>query len=73
MFHTTVKRIKIFNVTIRSVKGNFGFKTQRNKVEKHNLLSLTNLNYEEIISHFPHLNNIKLNDTVKKKELPVIT
>ena len=46
-------------------------KTQLNKVEKDTLLYLFNPNYLEIISHYPHLNDIKLYDVVKKKELPV--
>ena len=53
------------------MEGNFELKTQLNKAEKDTLLSLPNPNYLEIISHYPHLNDIKLNDMVKKKELPV--
>ena len=66
MFHITVKRVEIFDVTIQNIEGNFELKTQLNKVEKDTLLSLPNPNY-----HFPDLNNIKLNDIVKKKKLPV--
>ena len=69
MFHTTTKSVEIFNVTIQNTEGNFEFKTQLNKVEKDTLLSLPNPNYQEIISHFPHLNDMKLNNTVKNKEL----
>ena len=58
-------------VTIQKIEGNFELETHRNKVEKYTLLSLPNPNYLGIISYFPHLNDIKLNDTVKKKELPV--
>ena len=71
MFHTTTKWVEIFDVTIQNIEGNFELKTQLNKVEKDTLLSLPNPNYLEIISHYPHLNDIKLNDIVKKKELPV--
>ena len=71
MFHTTTKWVKIFDVTIQNIEGNFELKTQLNKVEKDTVLSLPNPNYPEIISHYPHLNDIKLNDIVKKKELPV--
>ena len=61
----------VFDVTIQNIEGNFDFKTQLNKVEKYILLSLPSPNYQEIRSHFPHLNDIKLNDTVKKRELTV--
>ena len=71
MFYTTTKWVEISDVTIQNIKGNFELKTQLNKVEKDTLLSLPNPNYLEIISHYPHLNDIKLNDIVKKKELPV--
>ena len=71
MFHTTTKWFEIFDMTIQIIEGNFELKTELNKVEKDTLLSLPNTNYLEIISHFPHLNDIKLKDTVKKKELPV--
>ena len=55
----------------QNIEGNFELKTQLNKVEKDTLLSLPNPNYMEIISHFPQPNDIKLNDAVKKKKLPV--
>ena len=71
MFHTTTKWVEIFNVTIQNIEGNFELKTQLNKVEKDTLLSLPSLNYLEIISHFPYPNDIKLNDAVKKKKMPV--
>ena len=71
MFHTTTKWVEIFDVTIENIEGNFELKTQLNNVEKDTLLSLPNPNYLEIISHYPHLNDIKLNNIVKKKELPV--
>ena len=72
MFHTTTKWVEIFDVTIQNTEGNnFELKTQLNKVEKDTLLYLPNPNYLEIISHFPHPNDIKLNDAAKKKELPV--
>ena len=53
------------------MEGNFELKTQLNKAEKDTLLSLPNPNYLEIICHYPHLNDIKLNDIVKNKKLPV--
>ena len=53
------------------MEGNFELKTQLNEVEKDTLLSLPNPNYLEIISHYSHLNGIKLNDIVEKKELSV--
>ena len=58
MFHTTIKWVEIFDVTIQNTEGTFELKTQLNKVEKDTLLSLPNLNYLEIISHFPHLKDI---------------
>ena len=70
MFHITTKWVEIFAVTIQNIEGNFELKTRRNKVEK-DTLSLPDPNYLEIISHYPHMNDIKLNDIVKKKELPV--
>ena len=71
MFHSTTKWVEILGVTIQNIARNFELKTQLNKAEKDTLLSLPNPNYLEIISHYPHLNDIKLNDMVKKKELPV--
>ena len=72
MFHTTTKWVEIFDVAIQNIEENFDLKTQLNKVEKVTLLSLPNPNYLEIISYFPHLNDIKLNDIVKKKESCVL-
>ena len=59
MFHTTTKWVERFDVTIQNIEGNFELKTQLNKAEKDTLLSLPNPNYLEIISHYPHLNDIK--------------
>ena len=70
MFHNTTKWVEILDVTIQNIEGNFELKTQLNKVEK-DTLTLPDPNYLEIISHYPHMNDIKLNDIVKKKELPV--
>ena len=71
MFHATTRWVEIFDVTIQKIEGNFELKTQLNTVEKDTLLSLPNPNYLETISHFPHPNDTKLNDVVKKKELLV--
>ena len=71
MFHSTTKWVEILGVTIQNTEGNFKLKTQLNKAEKDTLLSLPNPNYLEIMSHYPHLNDIKLNGIVKKKELHV--
>ena len=68
MFYTATKWIEKFDLTVQNIEENFEFKTQLNKVEKDTLLFLPNPNYQEITSHFPHLNEIKLNDTVKKKK-----
>ena len=64
MFYTATKWVEKFDVTIQNIENT----TQLNKVEKDTLLFLPNPNYQEITSHFPHLNEIKLNDTVKKKK-----
>ena len=53
------KKIEIFDVTIQNIEGNLELKAQVNKVEKGTILSLPNPNYLEIISHYPHLNDIK--------------
>ena len=71
MFHTTTKQAKIFDVTMQNTEENFEFKTQLNKLEKDTVLYLPNPNYQAFISHLPHLNEIKLNNTVKEKELMV--
>ena len=56
---------------MQNTEENFEFKTQLNKLEKDTVLYLPNPNYQAFISHLPHLNEIKLNDTVKEKELMV--
>ena len=71
MFHSTTKWVEILGVTIQNTEGNFKLKAQLNKAEKDTVLSLPNPNYLEIMSHYPHLNDIKLNGIVKKKELHV--
>ena len=52
MFLTTTKWVEIFDATIQNNEGNFQLKTELNEVEKDTILSLPNLNYQEIISHF---------------------
>ena len=52
MFLTTTKWVEIFDATIQNNEGNFQLKTELNEVEKDTILSLPNLNCQEIISHF---------------------
>ncbi len=53
------------------MNGSFQMEVQLNKVHKGELLKIENPNYEKLISNYPHLNEVNMDDKDTKEQLPV--
>ena len=71
VFHTTTKKVEVFEIQIRDVASNFNFTTEVTKVEKDIFINIPNPQYEVIINQFQDLKDIRMNDTDTKLSLPI--
>ena len=71
MMASANKRIDIYNVEVKSLRGDFKLGVSVSKVEREQLLSLTNPEYKRILRRYQHLNGVEMDDTDDKPELPV--
>ena len=71
MLCSTIQKVQSYTVKIASVDGKFEMTTKVSKVDKGVLLTVTNPHYEELISTFPHLEGVVMEDNDKKSELPI--
>ena len=71
MMATANKRIDIYSVEVKNLRGNFKLGVSVSKVERELLLSLTNLEYTKILRRYQHLNGVEMDDTDDKAELPI--
>ena len=60
----------MFEIEINHVSRNFQFRAEVSKAERETLLSFPNPNYESVLRQHQHLQDIKMNDTDTKAELP---
>ena len=63
--------IQSYTVKVASVDGKFEMTTKVNKVDKGVLLTVSNPHYEELISKYPHLEGVVMEDNEKKSEWPI--
>lgn len=71
MLGATNKMIGIYGLSISSLDGNFRLDTEVTKVKCGELLTLDNPKYKEMITKFPHLKGVIMDDVTNKPELPV--
>ena len=71
MMHSTKKLVKIYDVNIVNLKGDFELSTEVAKVEKNVLLTIPNPKYQEILKSHQHLSGITMDDQDEKAELPI--
>ena len=67
----TTKNIKIYYVKIQDVDEKYSFKTELNKLEREVLLTLPIPKYSKTLKNYPHIREVRINDTDEKEELPL--
>ena len=65
------KRIEVFDVEISSLDDSCKINVKMNKVEKSELLTTRNPNYDRLVRQYKHLNSVKMDECDTKSELPV--
>ena len=65
------KKIEIYDVTISSLDGMHEIKAKLNKVDRSELLTTSNPNYEKIVREYKHLNSVKMDEYDTKSDLPI--
>ena len=71
MLCSTIQKVQSYTVKVANVDGRFEMTTKVSKVDKGVLLTIPNPNYEELISKYPHLEGVVMDDNDKKSELPI--
>ena len=71
MLCSTIQKVRSYTVKVASVDGRFEMTTKVNKVDKGVLLTVSNPRYEELITKYPHLEGVVMDDKDKKGELPI--
>ena len=71
MLYTTNSKSSIYNVTIKNLEDEFEFTTEVNAVDKDVLLNVPNPDYGTILTKYPHLTGIKINENQTKATLPI--
>ncbi len=68
---TTTRKVDIFHIEIKSTSGEFSLEADVTKIDKHELLSLPNPRYEQILEQYQHLSGVVFNDKDSKEQLPI--
>ena len=71
MLGSVNKVASVHNLSVNNLEGDFKLSIEVTKVDRNELLTLTNPRYRETLAKFPHLNGVKMLDNHKKPELPV--
>ncbi|XP_028413930.1 uncharacterized protein LOC114536783 [Dendronephthya gigantea] len=65
------KRIEVFDVEVSSLDDSCKINVSLNKVEKSELLTTSNPNYDQLVRRYKHLNSVKMDERDTKSELPI--
>ena len=68
---TTTRRVDIFHIEIKSTSEDFSLEADVTKIEKHELLTLSNPRYNQILEKYQHLNGVVFIDKDSKEQLPI--
>ena len=71
LLETSVSRLETYKSCVESVYGDFKMDVNLIKVNKGELLTLDNPNYDSVIAKYPHLKGVELRDRDTKPRLPV--
>ena len=71
MLYTATSKINICDVKIENLQSDFEFKTELNAVDKDVLLTVPNPNYKSMLSDYPHLKGVKMDEFQTKAVLPI--
>ena len=74
MLYTASSKINIYNVKIVNLKLNqsdFKLKTELNALDKYVLLSVPNPSYESMLSCYPQLKGVKMDEFQTEAALPI--
>ena len=71
MIGATTERVEIYSLQISSVKGDFKLEAEVTKVDRKELLTVRNPKYNEMIRRYGHLQDVVMEDTDNRDELPV--
>ena len=71
MLTSVTKRIEIYNVELKNLKGTYRLSINLNKVDRGELLKVPNPNYERLIAEYSHLRGIHMDDRDQKEDLPI--
>ena len=69
MLYTTNSKLSIYSFTIKNLEDEFEFTTEMNAVDNDVLLNVTNPNYGTMLTKYPHLTGIKMNENQTKATL----
>ena len=68
---TTTQEMEQQTITMKGISEQFSMLIEVTKVEKGELVLLDNLNYQDLIHSYRHLEGVTMNDTDTKAQLPV--
>ena len=68
---STTTRVETFKVTVSAMDGNFSMDVALSKVNKSQLMELSNPRYENLLKRYSHLDGVKMIDNDEKDLLPV--
>ena len=71
MIGAVTKQIQIYGLRVGNIKGDFALETEVTKVDRSELLTLGSPKYKEMISKYPHLKGVEMEDGDDKAMLPV--
>ena len=64
-------RIETYQLTVESIDRQYEMAVKFMKVDKSELLTVDNPNYEGLIDHYPHLKGVTITERDKKSQLPI--
>ena len=67
----STREVELATIDISSMDGKFSMPVEVTKLDKGELLSLDNPNYQGMIAKYPHLSEVVMNDVDTKSRLPV--
>ncbi|XP_028415553.1 uncharacterized protein LOC114538695 [Dendronephthya gigantea] len=68
---TQTARMELYDAKVSSVDGSYEMDVQLTKVDKGELLSISNPNYDKLIQRYRHLELAKIDDNDTKRHLPI--
>ena len=68
---TQTARMEFYHTKISSIDGKYEMKVNLTKVDKTELLSINNPDYQRLIEQYQHLESVKMDDDDTKPQLPI--